>query len=886
MVRLLRVLLLAVWIVFVPGAARAATRTVCASGCDFTTIAAAIADAATVNGDTIQVSAGTYTETVSVSKNLTISGAGPTTTIVQAQASYCAATTVSVFNVPAANTVTLKNMTVRYGCNPADGYGGGVDNAGVATLDSLIVERGIANQGGGVANRTTGTLTLKSSIIRNNPGGGGVWNGGIMTIQNSTIMGNGSGGGGVYAYMGTLTMSGSVIASNSSYGLTVNNTSSVTATNVTISDNTNGSGILAGGGTLKMSFCTIARNDNPAFAGGITYSNSSYYVVMKNTILADNTMDGVPYDCDARADSYGHVMIGTLRDCALSIYGDGDVFEQESGLDYLRDNGGPTTTNALLDNSPAIDGGDCVDLDGATVTTDQRGVSRPQGTTCDIGAYEADGSVSSGKFGCWDLNENGACDSGTEDKNGDNNCTPQDCQGEDGVACWDLNGDHTCNIGSEDLNDDNACDLLDCRGSTGPAGVACWDLNSNKICDTAEDKNTDTTCNVEDCQGAAGFSCWDLDGDYVCDAGENKNNDGDCTVLDCQGTSGTAGTPGAAGTACWDLNANSACNLPSEDPSGDNQCTVLDCRGAAGTDGYACWDLNQNHICDAAEDKSGDVACSVVDCQGQDGYTCWDTNSDYTCDPNEDTNGDNTCTVADCQGPEGPTGPTGVTCWDLNANQTCDIGSEDLDGDVACTLADCRGADGLDGFTCWDLNTNRICDASEDGNGDTLCNVLDCKGLDGADGADGTNGADGANGLSCWDLDSSGVCDPNEDVNDDGACDVLDCTGIDGVSALSRVSDEPAGSHCAAGGVKIETGIDLDGDAALSDAEVQETRYACNGVPGPTQVASGDDGGCGCRTTRAQRSPGLWALAVLGVALGLRRREKRSSAKSRSSVAN
>ena len=48
----------------------------------------------------------------------------------------------------------------------------------------------------------------------------------------------------------------------------------------------------------------------------------------------------------------------------------------------LTDNGGLTRTHALLAGSPAIDRGQSCPSD------DQRGVSRPQGGACDIGAYE------------------------------------------------------------------------------------------------------------------------------------------------------------------------------------------------------------------------------------------------------------------------------------------------------------------------------------------------------------------------------------------------------------------------------------------------------------------------------------------------------------------
>ena len=57
----------------------------------------------------------------------------------------------------------------------------------------------------------------------------------------------------------------------------------------------------------------------------------------------------------------------------------------------LRNNGGPTKTIGLRWNSPALDfiaNGDngC----GTTYTTDQRGISRPQNTGCDSGAFESD----------------------------------------------------------------------------------------------------------------------------------------------------------------------------------------------------------------------------------------------------------------------------------------------------------------------------------------------------------------------------------------------------------------------------------------------------------------------------------------------------------------
>jgi hypothetical protein len=58
----------------------------------------------------------------------------------------------------------------------------------------------------------------------------------------------------------------------------------------------------------------------------------------------------------------------------------------EPRLDALADNGGPTKTIALQADSPAIDQV-IVNAPGCS-GTDQRGVARPLGLRCDIGAFE------------------------------------------------------------------------------------------------------------------------------------------------------------------------------------------------------------------------------------------------------------------------------------------------------------------------------------------------------------------------------------------------------------------------------------------------------------------------------------------------------------------
>lgn len=60
-------------------------------------------------------------------------------------------------------------------------------------------------------------------------------------------------------------------------------------------------------------------------------------------------------------------------------------------LGATADNGGNTATDLPAAGSPAVDAippGSCTDLSGNPVTTDQRGIARPQGSACDIGSVE------------------------------------------------------------------------------------------------------------------------------------------------------------------------------------------------------------------------------------------------------------------------------------------------------------------------------------------------------------------------------------------------------------------------------------------------------------------------------------------------------------------
>ncbi len=101
-------------------------------------------------------------------------------------------------------------------------------------------------------------------------------------------------------------------------------------------------------------------------------------------------------DCNGIIESLGYNLIGDSSECSF-IGSPGDLVNLKPQLGELGDNGGVTSTHALLNGSPAIDAGapESQDTEGSSCAAyDQRGVLRPMSgdssneSRCDIGAYE------------------------------------------------------------------------------------------------------------------------------------------------------------------------------------------------------------------------------------------------------------------------------------------------------------------------------------------------------------------------------------------------------------------------------------------------------------------------------------------------------------------
>lgn len=261
--------------------------------------------------------------------------------------------------------MTLQNGLLLPGLSEKDAGGAGIRNdadltlLGVRLLGNQVKGSTPTDEGGGLLNTASSMLGQTSVSANSAARGGGIANrsGGSLEIQASTVAGNLAGTGAGLANAGEVVMINATISGNRSEA--------------------NGGGIL-NSGEMSIMQCTVASNQAAGKGGGI---QSQGKISLANTILAGN----IGGNCSlAQAfTSLGH-NLDSGRTCNLDAAG--DLRDTDPKFGRLAPHGGPTDTHNLLIGSPAVDKGK--DLSTSGITTDQRGVSRPQGSAFDIGAFE------------------------------------------------------------------------------------------------------------------------------------------------------------------------------------------------------------------------------------------------------------------------------------------------------------------------------------------------------------------------------------------------------------------------------------------------------------------------------------------------------------------
>lgn len=287
--------------------------------------------------------------------------------------------------------LTISNSTISGNTASGNlrGFGGGISNVGlILTISNSRISGNTATGsdigiGGGIDNY--GTLTVTDSTIEGNTAsgtsdnafGGGIFNSGSVSIAGSTILAN--------TASGDFDVRGGGILLSGGGGSPVNITNSTISGNRVLGGNgglySGGGGVNINQGLVTVTSSTISGNTAAGLnTGGGIFGSYSYSTTLRNTIVANNVSGG---DC-AHGIIDGGYNISSDASCGFSGT---SLASTDPLLGPLANNGGPTQTMLPGSGSPAIDGGGS----GPCATaSDQRGISRPQGTACDIGAVEVE----------------------------------------------------------------------------------------------------------------------------------------------------------------------------------------------------------------------------------------------------------------------------------------------------------------------------------------------------------------------------------------------------------------------------------------------------------------------------------------------------------------
>jgi CSLREA domain-containing protein len=330
-------------------------------------------------------------------------------------------------------------------------FNDGNNNAATLTLVNTIVQNNVGYQGGGISNRFPGQLKISGSskIISNGDaddtiGGGGIYSNGPIEITSSSIednlADNGAGiygtekatmilenmifdgniasgfsnayGGGIYNDQGIILKNASFRNNQATFGAGIYTNYTANLQNITFNQNSaqNGAAIFSDGST---SLTNVTISNNSATDTGAGIYNEGVLTIVNATLFENQASSaGSIYNTqDGSVSLHNNIIGGSVNgNCFTETLGgwtsrgynmeDGDTCLLSNPTDLpntanlkigpLADNGGPTVTHALQNDSPAVDAGDPRNCPAI----DQRQRVRPVDgdidltPICDIGAFE------------------------------------------------------------------------------------------------------------------------------------------------------------------------------------------------------------------------------------------------------------------------------------------------------------------------------------------------------------------------------------------------------------------------------------------------------------------------------------------------------------------
>ncbi len=184
----------------------------------------------------------------------------------------------TIFQVDSGVTANISGLTISHGSTTSEG-GGGIANGGTLSLTDCTLSQDTAGNGGTVSNDKGGTVTLPDSALSGNlpdavpppPSafGGGIFNFGAVTLTDCTLSGDSAfnGGGICNESSGTVTLTDSTLSGNSATGV--------------------GAGICNLDGTVTLTDCTLSQNTATYGGGGIC--NARGTVTLTDSTLSQNT---------------------------------------------------------------------------------------------------------------------------------------------------------------------------------------------------------------------------------------------------------------------------------------------------------------------------------------------------------------------------------------------------------------------------------------------------------------------------------------------------------------------------------------------------------------------------------------------------------------------